>query len=100
MEDGSLTRRRVWAKLKSMAPDGICLDVEWGIWITAVGRGRVARVLEGGQVTHITKEENDAYACMLGGSDHKTLFVAKSKQTRDADRIGFVEVDIQGAGLP
>jgi sugar lactone lactonase YvrE len=100
MEDGSLTGRRVWANLKSLAPDGICLDAEGGIWIAAPGRRRVARVLEGGQITHIVRVENDAYACMLGGLECKTLFVATSKHTRDAGKIEFVEVDIPGAGLP
>jgi sugar lactone lactonase YvrE len=100
MGDGSLTERRVWASLRSLAPDGICLDAEDGIWVAAPGRGRVVRVLEGGEITHIVKVENDAYACMLGGSDRKTLFVATSKHTRDAGRIEFVKVDIPGAGLP
>ena len=99
-EDGSLTKRRVWANLKSLAPDGICLDQDGGIWVAAPGRGRVVRVLEGGLITHIIRVENDAYACMLGGPDRKTLFVATSKHTRDAGRIEFVEVDIPGAGLP
>ena len=100
LEDGSLTKRRVWANLKSLAPDGICLDAKEGIWLAAPGRKRVVRVLEGGQITHIVRVENDAYACMLGGPDRKTLFVATSKQSRDAGRIEFVEVDIPGAGLP
>ncbi len=100
LEDGSLTGRRLWANLKSLAPDGICLDAEGGIWLAAPGRGRVVRVLEGGKITHIVKVENDAYACMLGGPDRQTLFVATSKHTRDAGRIEFVEVDIPGAGLP
>ena len=100
MDDGSLTNRRVWANLKSLAPDGICLDAEGGIWVAAPGRKRVVRVLEGGQITHIVRVENDAYACMLGGPDRKTLFVATSKHTRDAGKIEFVEVDIPGVGLP
>ena len=100
LEDGSLTKRRVWANLKSLAPDGICLDAKEGIWLAAPGRKRVVRVLEGGQITHIVRVENDAYACMLGGPDRKTLFVATSKHSRDAGRIEFVEVDIPGAGLP
>jgi len=100
LDDGSLTNRRVWANLKSLAPDGICLDAEGGVWVAAPGRGKVVRVLEGGQITHVVKVENDAYACMLGGPDRKTLFVATSKHTRDAGKIEFVEVDIPGAGLP
>ncbi|MBY9011986.1 MAG: SMP-30/gluconolactonase/LRE family protein [Candidatus Lokiarchaeota archaeon] len=100
IDDGSLTNRRVWANLKSLAPDGICLDVEGGVWAAAPGSGRVIRALEGGEITHVVKVENDAYACMLGGPDRKTLFVATSKHTRDAGRIEFVEVEIPGTGLP
>ena len=100
MDDGSLTGRRVWANLKSLAPDGICLDAEGGIWLAAPGRKRVVRVLEGGQITHIVRVEDDAYACMLGGPDRKTLFVATSKHTRDAGKIEFVKVEVPGAGLP
>ncbi len=99
-DEGSLSNRRVWANLKSLAPDGICLDAEGGVWLAAPGNGKVVRVLEGGQITHVVKVENDAYACMLGGPDRKTLFVATSKDTRDAGRIEFVKVDIPGAGLP
>lgn len=100
MEDGSLTGRHIWANLKSVAPDGICLDEEGGIWIAAPGRHRVVRVLEGGKITHIVKIENDAYACMLGGPDRCTLFIATSAHTRDKGRIEYVEVDIPGVGLP
>jgi sugar lactone lactonase YvrE len=100
MDNGSLSNRRVWAKLRSLPPDGICLDAEGGIWAAAPGRGRVVRILEGGEITHIVKVENDAYACMLGGPERKTLFVATSRHERDAGRIEFVEVDIPGAGLP
>ena len=100
LDDGSLINRRVWANLRSLPPDGICLDAEKGIWLAAPGRGRAVRVLEGGEITHIVKVENDAYACMLGGPNRKTLFVATSKHTRDAGRIEFVEVDVPGVGLP
>jgi len=100
MKDGSLTGRRIWASLRSIPPDGICLDEEGGIWVAAPGRHRVVRVLEGGKITHIVKVENDAYACMLGGPDRCTLFIATSAHTRDKGRIEYVEVDIPGTGLP
>jgi len=99
-EDGSLNNRRVWANLKSLAPDGICLDEEGGIWVAAPGRHRVARVLEGGKITHKIKVETDAYACMLGGKNDTTLFIATSAHTRDQGRIEYVEVEVPKAGLP
>jgi sugar lactone lactonase YvrE len=99
-EDGTLINRRVWANLRSLAPDGICLDEEGGIWVAAPGRHRVARVLEGGKITHKIKLETDAYACILGGPDNTTLFIATSTHTRDQGRIEYVEVGIPKAGLP
>jgi sugar lactone lactonase YvrE len=99
-DDGSLANRRIWANLKSLAPDGICLDEKGGIWVSAPGRHRVVRVLEGGETTHIVKVENDAYACMLGGPDRKRLFIATSDQTRTNGRIEYIDVEYAGAGLP
>jgi sugar lactone lactonase YvrE len=100
MEDGSLTERRIWANLKSIAPDGICLDNEGGIWASAPGRGRVVRVIEGGKITHKVKVSTDAYACMLGGPNRDILFVATSTASRTEGKIEFIKVDIPGAGLP
>jgi len=99
-DDGSLINRRVWAKLKSLPPDGICLDEEGGIWVAAPGGHRVVRVLEGGEITHNVRVENDAYACMLGGPDRRKLFIATSDPTRTIGRIEFVDVEYAGTGLP
>lgn len=100
MEDGSLTERRIWAKLRSTAPDGICLDAEGAIWSPAPGRHRAVRILEGGKITHEVKIETDAYACMLGGPKRDILFIATSTAERVKGRIEYVKVDIPGAGLP
>jgi len=102
LNDGLLKGRRVWANLKSLTPDGICLDVEGGIWIASPGSGKVFRVLEGGKVTHEVKVSTQAYACMLGGLDRCSLFVATSTSTSDQaeGRIEMVRVEIPGAGLP
>jgi len=99
-EDGTLSNRRIWANLRSIAPDGICLDEEGGIWVAAPGRHRVARVLEGGKITDKIKVETDAWACMLGGKNNTTLFIATSNESRDQGRIEYVEVEIPKAGLP
>jgi len=100
LDDGLLEGRRVWANLQSMTPDGICLDAEGGIWIASPGSGKVFRVLEGGKVTHEVKVSSQAYACMLGGLDRRTLFVATSTADRLRGRIEVVRVEIPGAGLP
>ncbi|MFW9937257.1 MAG: SMP-30/gluconolactonase/LRE family protein [Candidatus Thorarchaeota archaeon] len=102
-KDGSLTNRRIWAKLRSIPPDGIALDNKGGIWVTAPGRKRVVRVLEGGEITHIVKVETDAYCCTLGGPNRQTLFIGTSIHERthsEFGRIEFVQVEFQGVGLP
>ncbi len=99
MEDGSLTKHRIWAKL-NRPPDGICLDAEGAIWFSAPGTGKVFRVLEGGQITHKVKVSTQAYACMLGGPDRCTLFVATSSKDRSNGRIEIINVNVPGAGLP
>ncbi|MHA2036048.1 MAG: SMP-30/gluconolactonase/LRE family protein [Promethearchaeota archaeon] len=100
LNDGSLTDRRIWASLRSIPPDGICLDAEGAIWVAAPGRHRVVRVLEGGEITQQIKVETDAYACMLGGPERDILFIATSTAERINGRIEFVKVDVPGVGLP
>jgi sugar lactone lactonase YvrE len=105
-EDGSLSDRREWAKLQGAVPDGICLDAEGAIWVASPVSGSVLRVREGGEVTHRVRVEHEAFACMLGGPDRKTLFIctaADSSPEKTGDRRGrieIVEVDVPGAGLP
>ena len=104
---GSLTRRRVWAQLGDAFPDGICLDADGAIWVASLGNPEVLRVREGGEVTHRIKVSTQAYACMLGGLERRTLFVLTAETSNpDEARIKVsgcvevVEVNIPGAGLP
>ncbi|MHA1468449.1 MAG: SMP-30/gluconolactonase/LRE family protein, partial [Promethearchaeota archaeon] len=99
LEDGSLTNQRLWAKLKGV-PDGICLDAEGAIWVASPGTGYVFRVLEGGEISHKVKVSSQAYACMLGGPDRRTLFVATSVHQGSQGKIEIADVDVPGAGLP
>jgi sugar lactone lactonase YvrE len=106
-EDGTLDNRRSWAALEGAVPDGICLDEAGAIWVASpVGEGGVLRVLEGGEVTDRIAVEHDAFACMLGGPDRKTLFICTAPDSDPAKtdgcggRIEIVDVEIPGAGLP
>jgi len=106
-EDGSLSGRRVWAEVEGGVPDGICLDEEGAIWVASpVGKGGVLRVREGGEVLDRIAVEHDAFACMLGGPDRKTLFIctaASSDPSKTANRLGRIEVvdvAVAGVGLP
>jgi sugar lactone lactonase YvrE len=106
---GALSRRRVWAALAGGAvPDGICLDAEGAIWVASPMTRELLRVHEGGRVSQrIACGERLAIACMLGGTDRRTLFALTSasidpdacRRLRSA-RIERVRVDAPGAGLP
>ena len=105
--DGSLTRRRVWAAVENMVPDGICLDAEGAIWVASPLSEEVLRVCEGGAVTHRFKPSRRPYACMLGGPDRRTLFVVTAEThdpsealAKQSGRIETVEIEVPGAGFP
>lgn len=105
--DGSLSGRRLWAKLSGAVPDGICLDAEGAIWSACPLTGRVLRVLEGGEVTDVVDvTRKGAYACMLGGPERTTLFVCtadSSNPEHTGIRSGAIEVcavSVPGAGWP
>ena len=101
---GNLINRRVWAKFKDFAPDGICLDEEGAIWVANPSKAEVLRVLEGGKITSIIKvKDTNVYACALGGNDGKTLFLCTSQYLegkRKTGRIEFVKVEVPGVEIP
>jgi sugar lactone lactonase YvrE len=77
--DGSLSNRRVWADLGGGAPDGICLDAENAVWYADVPNKRCVRVREGGKVLQTVELDRGCFACMLGGPDGRTLFLAAAE---------------------
>lgn len=104
--DGRLSNRRVWARLEGAVPDGICLDAEGAIWVASPISGAVLRVREGGEVLSRVEVETRAYACTLGGSDRRTMFVCTAEEHDPAKtsarrgRVEAIEVEVPGAGLP
>lgn len=106
-EDGTLSNRRVWANIAPSVPDGICLDAEGAIWVASPTTQDVIRVKEGGEVTDRLKVSTNAFACMLGGEDGKTLFVLTAEESdpaklagRRTGKIEIVKVDVPRAGRP
>ena len=106
--DGSLSNRRIWAEFEGAFPDGICLDAEGAIWVASpAGKTGVLRVREGGELTHHIDVATQAYACMLGGPQRKTLFMLTAEtinpdgaRAKANGRIETVQVDVPGAGWP
>lgn len=74
-EDGGLSNRRTWANLGGPGNgDGICLDSDGAVW-TPVRENACVRVSEGGEVLQKIQLDRFCFACMLGGSDRRTLFM-------------------------
>ena len=73
--DGRLSNRRVWADLESGVPDGICIDADGAVWYGDVPNKRCVRVREGGEVLQAVELDRGCFACMLGGTNGRTLFV-------------------------
>jgi sugar lactone lactonase YvrE len=105
--DGSLEGRRTWAQLDRILPDGICLDAEGAIWVASPISSGVFRIAEGGETLQKIPVETQAFACMLGGPDGRTLHICTAETSQPAEtqakrtgRIETVEVDVPRAGLP
>ena len=73
--DGSLSNRRVWADLVSGVPDGICIDADNAVWYADVPNKCCVRVCEGGEVLQTINLDRGCFACMLGGTRKRTLFL-------------------------
>ncbi|HUK68390.1 MAG TPA: SMP-30/gluconolactonase/LRE family protein [Streptosporangiaceae bacterium] len=106
--DGSLSNRRVWARLGDGVPDGICLDADNAVWYGDVPNKRCVRVCEGGQVLQAIDLDRGCFACMLGGADRKTLFMIATEwrgpaNMADGSRTGQVlttQAPAPGVGWP
>jgi sugar lactone lactonase YvrE len=108
-DDGSLSNRRVWARLPEGAvPDGSCLDADGAVWTASPTTRECIRLGEGGVVLQrVSTGDRGAYACMLGGADRRTLFICtaltfdpETAIAQRAGRIESLEVDVPGAGWP
>lgn len=88
--DNSLTHRRLWAHLPGVAPDGICLDENLQVWVANALGPEVILVAEGGEIVERVATSQPCYACMLGGSDGKTLF-AVTAASSDGEQAAAVK---------
>jgi sugar lactone lactonase YvrE len=78
-DDGSLRGRRTFADLGEDPPDGICFDGDGAIWYADVPHQQCVRVGAGGDRLDIVSFDRGAFACMLGGSDRRTLYTVGAR---------------------
>jgi sugar lactone lactonase YvrE len=107
--DGSLGTPSVFADLGGdRHPDGLCVDVEGGVWVGSYDTGEFLRVLAGGTVTHrVAIDSGWSVAPALGGADGRTLYMVIDDTTikglLKGESTGWVlqaRVDVPGAGSP
>ena len=105
--NGKLSNRRNWATTSPRVPDGIALDADGAIWIANPVAPECARIAQGGEVLEVIDTGQPCYACMLGGSDGRTLFMltAKSSLAHEAaasptGNVVIATVDSPRAGRP
>ena len=106
--DGGLSHQRVWANLGDGAPDGICIDAEGAVWYADVPNRRCVRVAQGGEVLQTVEVDRGCFACMLGGADGATLFIAaaewrgmdKISEPQSSGQVLAVRAPAPGAGWP
>jgi sugar lactone lactonase YvrE len=105
--NGTLRDRRVWAQLVFVAPDGMCLDADGAIWVANGLDNRCLRVREGGEVIGSVTTTLRAFACVLGASDRRTLFIMTAPSSdrfkvahQTLGRIEATRVEVPGAGTP
>lgn len=102
--DGALEREGSIA-LGDIHPDGITIDAEDHVWISTVFEPAEAiRVSPDGDLERHPVAER-SFACMLGGEDRRTLFVACAPDFEPEDRraraeglIDSLRVEVPGVG--
>jgi sugar lactone lactonase YvrE len=95
--DGALTNRRTIHEFGPPAThvvDGICVDVEDGVWVSLCLQGEYQRILPDGTVTDTIAVPRDggnyAVDCALGGPHGRTLYMLVADADIERINAGFL----------
>jgi len=106
-DDGRLSDRRTWAEVPGKGPDGCALDAAGLIWMADAFGSGCHRVAEGGEIVENVVASQPVFACALGGTDRRTLYMMTAPAFGESvcsgnglGRIETIEVDVSGVGWP
>jgi sugar lactone lactonase YvrE len=106
-EDGTLSRRRVWANIAPRIPDGCAMDADGAMWVANAVARECVLVTAGGEIRDVVATDEFCFACMLGGDDGRTLFMMTAPTSAHAvasqaarGKILVAEVAVPHAGRP
>ncbi len=76
--------QRIFAQLDPAAegsPDGLCVDVEGGVWVALWGGGSVRRYAPDGEViARVQVGASQPSSCAIGGANATTLYVTTARE--------------------
>jgi sugar lactone lactonase YvrE len=98
--DGSLSNERPYGEAPAL-PDGLCSDVDGGVWCASPVSGDCFRMLEGGEITHRAQPRlgGGITSCALGGPELRTLFLTTNRGELGGGAIEAVEVEVPGVPI-
>lgn len=69
-------------------PDGMCTDIEGGVWVSHFGAGRVTRFSADGHVDRVLAvPAPNVTKCAFGGPDYATLFITTARKGLDQAQL-------------
>ena len=102
--DGAAVGRRVLARTRGGAPDGLAVDEQGGVWVAVYGAGRVARYSEAGELSlEIEVPARAVTSLCFGGADLCDLYIVTADNTEHPECGGTIfrtRADVPGLPAP
>ena len=100
-DDHSLSDRKVFAEVPGVGPDGLAIDADDGVWVSAADQDRFLRIEDGGRITHeVDVSPHLAVACELGGPNGNTLYCLTTHPSWQAvyDQASTARIEVVKVG--